>query len=90
MEKLIRMRRAAGAAVVDGAFRGISMSSSLIPPSWPSWHDVQRVRSVRYHSSSNAAHLLDIYMPPPEFRGPRPVVVYLHGGGFRILSDKAI
>ncbi len=86
MDKLIRLRRATGAALVDGLFRASSVATALVPPSWPSWHDVRRIRSVRYHGSRDAGHLLDVYLPPPSFEGPRPVVVYYHGGGFRILS----
>lgn len=86
MEKLVQLRRAAGASLVDNAFRVASTGTVLVPPSWPSFHGLQRLRSVRYFGSSDAGHLLDVYMPSPEHEGPRPIVIYFHGGGFRILS----
>lgn len=87
MERIIQLRRAAGAAIADGFFRGVASSSALVPASWPSVHGVERVRNIRYHGSSDPAHLLDVYLPPRRFRDePRPVCVYYHGGGFRILS----
>lgn len=69
-------------------FRGLSTSSALLPPSWPSRHGLERVRNIRYFASRDTAHLLDVYLPDDTYRttGPRPVCVYFHGGGFRILS----
>lgn len=89
IEKVAHFRRLAGATLVDNAFRVASASTAFVPPSWPSWHGLERVRSVRYHGSRDPAHLLDVYLPSPEHQGPRPVVVYYHGGGFRILSKES-
>lgn len=89
MERLIRLRRSAGAALVDNAFRVASTATAVVPPSWPSFHGLQRVRSVRYHASKSPAHLLDVYVPAEPSDGPRPVVVYFHGGGFRFLSKES-
>ena len=48
-------------------------------------HGVERIRDVAYLGSGLAAHRLDVYRP--QVRGGRlPVVFYVHGGGFRILS----
>jgi acetyl esterase len=86
VQSLVDLRRAAGAALVDNFFRGIALSSALLPMSRPSTHGVHRVRNIRYRASASTAHLLDVYLPPDHFRGPRPVCIYYHGGGFRILS----
>ena len=85
MEALAKLRRAAGAAVVDNAFRAVSVSAAAIPASWPSLHDIERVRSIRYRDSSDSGHLLDVYRPRTASE-KLPVVLYFHGGGFRILS----
>lgn len=79
------MRRAAGATVVDSFFRGISYSTQVFPASRPSAHGVQRIRNIRYFESDHNDHLLDVYRPDDDRTG-LPVVLYVHGGGFRILS----
>jgi acetyl esterase len=40
-------------------------------------------RDVAYLPGGNPSHRLDIYHPPASFTGPRPVALYVHGGGFR-------
>jgi acetyl esterase/lipase len=37
---------------------------------------------VYYTVSGYRAVRMDLYLPPPSFRGPRPFVVYTHGGGW--------
>lgn len=86
MQSIVEIRRTAGAVLVDNFFRTIARSTALLPMSRPSTHGVHRVRNIRYHGSGSDAHLLDVYLPPDDFEGPRPVCIYLHGGGFRILS----
>lgn len=78
------IRRAVGAAVVDGFFRGASRAGSLHPLADPRAHGVERVRDLAYLDGGNPHHRLDVYRPPGD--GPHPVMLYLHGGGFRILS----
>lgn len=52
----------------------------------PSRHGVEVIQNVRYDESSTSDdHLLDVYRPV-EREGLLPVVLYIHGGGFRILS----
>lgn len=43
------------------------------------------LRDLAYREGGSSAHLLDIYRPDSGSR-PLPVVFYVHGGGFRILS----
>ena len=49
--------------------------------------EMQTARDLPYAGDSLAAHTLDIYSPPKGER-PHPVVVFLHGGAWRI-GDKA-
>lgn len=80
-----RLRRAVGAKVVDGFFGGAARSFGALPLSNPSLHGVRVERDVSY-GPAGRDHLLDLYRPARAGRAPLPVVFYIHGGGFRILS----
>jgi len=82
--RLHTLRRAIGATLVDGFFRGASRAGSLHPLADPSAHGVERIRDVPYLDDGSPEHLLDVYKPAGP--GPHPVLLYIHGGGFRILS----
>jgi acetyl esterase len=90
-------RRFVGAKLVDGFFNAASRLGRLHPQAKPERHAVEHLTDVRYLGSDHRAHLLDVYRPvhattprPPPFRRysgpPWPIVFYVHGGGFRILS----
>lgn len=80
-----RLRKGAGAMVVDNFFRGLSVVGKLDPRNDPSQHGVRVVRNVPYHHSGDPAHHLDVFVPE-DVDGSLPIVLYVHGGGFRILS----
>lgn len=82
---LKRTRMRAGAVVVDNFFRGISRLGKLHPHANPAHHNVDVEHDVIYRDTGLHEHRLDVYRPRG-FEGPRPVVLYIHGGGFRILS----
>jgi acetyl esterase len=82
---LRRLRGHAGAFVIDNAFRSLSRFAQLHPQSRPARHGVEVLRDIPYHDTGRDEHLLDIYRPASG-DGPWPVVFYVHGGGFRILS----
>jgi acetyl esterase len=82
--KALRMR--AGALLVDGAFNGLARLSKLHPRADPAQHGVEVLRDVPYTTSREIHHTLDVYRPRERTGGPLPVVLYVHGGGFRILS----
>lgn len=85
-------RRYLGAAMVDGFFNGVTRVARLHPQASPARHAVEHLRDIRYFDSGGARlreHLLDVYRPVHPSRhqpGPWPIVFYVHGGGFRILS----
>jgi len=83
-----RTRRRLGGTIVDGFFQGVSRLGRLHPRADPSKHGVRVVRDVRYAPNTDGeAHLLDVWIPEdPPSSGKMPVVLYVHGGGFRILS----
>lgn len=85
MRKAAALRRSAGAVVVDGFFRGMSRLGSLHPHARPERHGVVVERDVAYREGGAVEHRLDVYRPRAA-RGTLPIVLYVHGGGFRILS----
>lgn len=80
-----RLRKQAGAFAVDSFFRLASRAGRLHPASRPERHGLERVRDVPYRDTGMPEHLLDVYRPERRDR-PLPAVLYIHGGGFRILS----
>ena len=75
----------AGSLLVEGAFQGLSRAGRLHPDSRLDRHGVERLPDIPYRDSSLEAHRLDVYRPIRR-EGPLPVCLYVHGGGFRILS----
>jgi acetyl esterase len=87
-----RLRRAtrnarikAGAFVVDNFFRGIARVGQLHPLADPKRHGVEVERDIAYREGGAVEHLLDVWRPT-NVVGKRPIVFYVHGGGFRFLS----
>jgi acetyl esterase len=85
---LTTLRKRAGAFFLQNAFEGLSKLSRLHPRADPARHGVQVVRDVPYLPTGQAAHTLDVYLPEGRGPEPRPVVLYVHGGAFRILSKE--
>jgi acetyl esterase len=79
-------RRRAGSVIVDSFFRGASRLGQLHPLARPERHGVEVLRDIAYaEESDHEEHRLDIYRPR-DAREPMPAILYIHGGGFRILS----
>lgn len=81
----VRLRRRAGAVVVDHIWIGLAAAGRLLPASRPERHNVEVIRDVPYVAGGAREHVLDVYRPADK-TGPWPVVLYIHGGGFRLLS----
>lgn len=84
-DRVEALRRTAGAVVVDGFFRGLSRLGALHPRARPERHGVIVERDIAYREGGGPEHRLDVYRRR-DARGPQPIVLYVHGGGFRILS----
>jgi acetyl esterase len=82
-----RVRKKAGAKVVEGFFRGLSAAGRMHPKARPSAHGLERLNDIPYLDTGMKEHLLDVYRPQHR-NGPLPAVLYVHGGGFRILSKE--
>lgn len=71
--------------MAEGFFWGLSQAGRFHPLARPERHGVEVIRDVAYLGTGFAEHRLDVYRPA-EATGPLPVCLYVHGGGFRILS----
>jgi acetyl esterase len=79
------LRRRAGAAFTDAAWSVLARTTGGLPNARPEKHGVERTKDIPYLDTAKAHHTLDVYRPIAR-SGPCPVVLYIHGGGFRILS----
>jgi acetyl esterase len=86
MPRLARLRQRTGALIVDNMFRVLSRVGRMHPNARPERHGVEVIRDVAYLPSGRQEHKLDVYRPIDRASGPLPIVLYVHGGGFRILS----
>lgn len=84
----VRARRKFGAAIVDNFFRASAYGAKWIPLAHPRLHGVEVIRDLPYREGGDRAHSLDVYRPRKHAQ-KRPIVIYLHGGGFRILSKES-
>jgi acetyl esterase len=66
---------------------GLSRASRLNPLADPSRHKVEVIRDIPYVGSNHPSHRLDIYRPV-DATEPLPIILYLHGGGFSLLSKE--
>lgn len=71
--------------IADGFFRGASRLGRMHPRARPELHGIEVLRDVAYDPSHPALRL-DVWRPAARAAEPRPAVMYVHGGGFRILS----
>ncbi len=65
----------------------LSTAGRLHPNARPERHGITAIRDIPYREGGAAHHTLDIYRPD-KVSGPLPVVLYLHGGGFRACSKE--
>jgi acetyl esterase len=80
-----QLRRLLGAFLLDNAFLMVSRLGHGLPQARPERHGIEVIRGVPYLPTGRPEHTLDVYRPT-ERTGPLPLVLYVHGGGFRILS----
>ncbi len=80
-----RWSRIALTWAVGAVFDTSARLGARLPMARPQGHGVMVDKDIAYRDTGETAHLLDVYRPT-EASGPLPVVLYIHGGGFRILS----
>ncbi|NOU34557.1 MAG: alpha/beta hydrolase [Polyangiaceae bacterium] len=83
-----RARKLVGSVLVESFFSLSARAARLHPQANPARHGVSVSRNHRYHPGAREEHLLDVYRHEADLlAGKRaPIVFYVHGGGFRILS----
>lgn len=87
MLSLHEIRAKVDGALIEHFFLGLSRLGQLHPRARLARHGVEVVKDVPYRDSALVEHRLDVYRPI-ERKGPLPVVLYVHGGGFCILSKE--
>ncbi len=80
-----QLRRRVAAAITDGFFLGLANGVGALPVARPSLWNLEVERDLPYRDGGSLDHTLDVYRPR-NTTGKLPVVLYLHGGGFRFLS----
>jgi len=78
----VRFRRKVTMFTVDKLFYGAAALGQLHPLSRPERHGLVRTRDVFY--GHDPIHRLDVWRSATE--QPKGAILYVHGGGFRILS----
>lgn len=78
------LRKKIGGKLVEGVFKNLSHAARLHPQMRRALNKLRVQRDIPYQTPLSAEHTLDVYRPRGE--GPWPAFVYIHGGGFRILS----
>ena len=82
-----RMKSSAISFGIDGFYRTLSAMGRLAPEADPSRHGISVLRDIPYDPAGHPMHRLDVWIPK-RLPSPRPALLYLHGGGFRILSKE--
>jgi acetyl esterase len=75
------------ARVVNQVIHAFSRVRFALPDADPARFHVALRRDLPYRPSGDAAHTLDVYLPTRAPK-PQPVLLYVHGGGFSMLSKE--
>src|SRR4051812_8733724 len=82
-----RLRRDVGHRLFQSFFEGLSRVGRMHPQARPARHDLEVLRDIPYRDTAMVEHRLDVYRPRVR-TGLLPVVLYVHGGSFRMLSKE--
>jgi len=85
MDPINNIFRTASAWAVEQFYSLFSQLGRLHPIWNPFVQGVQVLSDIAYLPSGSHFHTLDVYRPA-NLKGPAPVVLYIHGGGFTMLS----
>ncbi len=81
----LRARRTLGGQAIKGLLTGIMYGARIHPFYWGQRGKLHVEKGISYGQTGDANCVLDVYRPK-DVEGPLPVVFFVHGGGFRILS----
>lgn len=82
----VALRQRALGHSMDLGIRALSRAGRLLPAARDYLEPVVTHANIPYLGTGARAHVLDVVRPRAHVGEPLPVVLYLHGGGFRILS----
>ena len=82
-----KLRKKAGAVVTDNFFHGVSIAGRAVPLANPERYGVHVTRDIPYAPELGTDGLFDLYEPFGANEST-PTVLYIHGGGFRILDKE--
>lgn len=85
LDPLGRLRTRVAQTLSRGFLETLANVGKLHPRARPARHRVEVTTDLRYRAGAGADHALDVYRPIGR-PGPLPVVFYVHGGAFQILS----
>ena len=83
---LAMLQRKLGSRALELFFNGLTTAGRLHPLARLERHGVERLADIAYADSDLPEQRLDVYRPIERPDHPLPVCLYIHGGGFRILS----
>ena len=81
----ITRRQATVTQIISAVLTSLAHAGKLHPASGPWRAGVERFCDIPYRDAFRPQHRLDVYRPTGQ-TGPLPVVLYIHGGGFGLLS----
>ena len=81
----MKYRRGPRHMLSNGAITAFAGLGRRHPRARPERHGVEILRDLAYLPDGDRAHQLDVYRPTVR-PGPWPVVFYVHGGAFHLLS----
>src|SRR5688500_16977594 len=81
----MKYRRSPGHLISNGALAALAKVGRRHPAAHPARHGVEVLPDLPYLPTGHPMHRLDIYRPRVR-PGPWPVVFYVHGGAFALLS----
>ena len=84
---LSKLRIKAGGTLISGVLNTTMRGMRLHPKTWAVRKGIRVHADIEYVEGGGPKQRLDIYQPDGA-DGPLPVFLYIHGGGFRILSKK--
>jgi len=80
-----RLRRNFGSVIAKSLFEITPAIARQTPLGNPERYGVEKIKNIPYLNTGRKEHLLDVYRPKL-LKENAPVVLYIHGGGFRICS----
>jgi acetyl esterase len=86
-EKLEKAQVRLYSVAVDRAVHAFARVRYAMPDAHPKRHGMVVHKDIAYTKTDKAHHKLDVYVPTRPKR-PLPVVMYVHGGGFTMLSKE--